>query len=274
MRKWQLPKAALAVALILLGITPIAHANMVLELDNTHFKVEVIPVAGGGGNAFNARLTFMNTNMNNVGSMVGVLDLHTNVPASQITTQALVSTMEKVNFKLSTSADDPYTTELLFALSSDQGWTSSEITFEWFFSGVPGVDITSAVAMLDGIVAVEIIEGCKVLPPLAAPGLHEVVQDELLATVAPHMAGAYQLPCEVLQAFPNPTTGPLQVRFADGLPVPDHVRICSPAGQVLLDRRVDDAEIDLDLGGLAPGTYLLYALQRGKVLYTRRFQKL
>jgi hypothetical protein len=269
----QVHHLTLLALLIMLGTAFTARANTVLYLESNHFKLEVMPVNAGSNPDYRVRMTLLNTNLLNVVRMAGMIKLQTNLPASQITTQALVSNFESISYKVTLADDDPQTLNLLFDIKSVQGWNTQEIVLEWFFSAQAGATIQQSNALLDGIVAVEILEGCKTLPPAGPPVLSEVYQEEIVAATQPTDPCLPSLALDDLRVFPNPTAGPLRLQFGEGLPLPDHVRICTPTGQVVLESPVHSSQHDLDLQALPPGTYLVYGMQGGKTLYTRRVNK-
>jgi hypothetical protein len=247
-------KTALLVPLLLLllmaGIAPSAHAGVILDMDSTHFKLEVAQVAGGNDPVYKVRVTFLNTDLQSVGGLKGVVMLQTNLPATDIMTKAVESPMETIRYKVGPSYSHPNRVELQFDLSSAIGSADAEVRFEWVIGVAAGSAITSAQAMIDGIVAVEILEGCKRCPDSElVPGSDDI------------------------QAFPNPTVDFLSVQLREEGPLPDHVRVCSATGQVLLQTPVTAALLRLDLRDLPPGAYFVQGLRQGEVAFLRRVLK-
>jgi hypothetical protein len=247
-------KTALVVPLLLLllmvGIAPSVRAGMILELDSTHFKLEVVQIPGGNDPAYKVRVTFLNTNLQSVGGLKGVVVLQTNLPATDIITKAVEGPMETIRYKVGPSYSHPNRVELQFDLSSAIGLADAEVRFEWVVGAAAGSTITSTQAMLDGIVAVEILDGCKRCPD-------SVPVSEL----------------DGIQVFPNPTMDFLSVQLHEDGPLPDHVRICTPMGQVLVQVPVTAALLRLDLRDLPPGAYFVQGLRQGEVTFLRRVVK-
>lgn len=240
----------LLVLLLMAGIIPSVNAGMILDLDSTHFKLEVIQATGGNDPVYKVRVTFLNTNLQSVGGLKGVAVLQTNLPATDIMTKAVESPMETIRYKVGPSYSHPNRVELQFDLSSAIGSADAEVRFEWVIGVAAGSAITSTQATLDGIVAVEILDGCKRCPDSEpVPGSDDI------------------------QVFPNPTMDFLSVQLHEDGPLPDHLRICSATGQVLAQAPVTAALLRLDLRDLPPGTYFVQGIRQGEATFLRRVIK-
>lgn len=66
---------------------------------------------------------------------------------------------------------------------------------------------------------------------------------------------------DLIEVFPNPTNGELNIHFTDAIPDNTQLRIYSPDGKIVYDLTVvdplEDSEIKLDLSRVASGVYLI-----------------
>lgn len=64
---------------------------------------------------------------------------------------------------------------------------------------------------------------------------------------------------DLIQVFPNPTNGQLNIHFTDVVPEDTKLRIYSPDGKIVYAFLVDDmaSDIELDMSGVASGVYLV-----------------
>ncbi|SNR90968.1 Por secretion system C-terminal sorting domain-containing protein [Hymenobacter mucosus] len=123
--------------------------------------------------------------------------------------------------------------------------------------GASGADVSQVVGAAlprlapgDSTVVAFAVLASATLPQLQASAQAAQSQYQRVLPVRPAALRAMALP------YPNPTTG--SVRLA--LPAKATVRVLSSVGQTILTKHVTSPTLDVDLGGRAPGLYLVQVL--------------
>ena len=200
------------------------------------------------------RVTMLPNSIQGIQGIQGLsLNLRLKVPniSTRLETIGWATAMDSVSGEANRNASLPNTYEVDAHSWSANPWKGQgSLWVEWTFAPLGNGDLTNAIACLDGIIVVIIIEGLKVAPQVVTPTSDEAVR-----------------------IYPNPATDRICLQLGSEAEEPRYFKLVNLNGSIVAATTSKEAEVCFDLQQLPKGVYFVAWTQDGNSFQSLKFLK-